>query len=343
MQMFAIAPGISKLVLRNACQLKDTAIEYMLDKCDGITHLQLYAANLVSNQMWLKIFQRYGPQLQTVQLNWLDATFDDEIALEMIKSCPNISRLKLKLCRRLGAGAEDFDSELQHLEHLSLQTTAIITPESLHALVQSRGPQLKTLSLEHFQDLDDSVLAGIHDNCKVLTKLRISENDTATDAGYAALFNDWANHPLKFADFNSDRDVDHNNPNGQEEAIGLADAGFTALMKHSGSSLEHLNIASCRHISLGTFNEVFDGKKVYPALKTIDISFCSRVDTRVIAGIFMSCSAVKKVIAFGCFDVQDVVVPSDVVLIGVPRAQDAIEQFGMGMGLEASRLVGVTA
>lgn len=38
--------------------------------------------------------------------------------------------------------------------------------------------------------------------------------------------------------------------------------------------------------------------------------------------------------AFGCFDVTDVVVPRGVVLIGVPKAQDEIEQFGVGIGVE---------
>ena len=38
--------------------------------------------------------------------------------------------------------------------------------------------------------------------------------------------------------------------------------------------------------------------------------------------------------AFGCFDVQDVVVPRNIALIGVPRAQDAITQFGVGIDVD---------
>ena len=36
----------------------------------------------------------------------------------------------------------------------------------------------------------------------------------------------------------------------------------------------------------------------------------------------------KKVTAFGCFNVIDVAVPKGVALIGVPNAQDAIVQEG---------------
>ena len=33
-------------------------------------------------------------------------------------------------------------------------------------------------------------------------------------------------------------------------------------------------------------------------------------------------------IAFGCFRIENVTVPKGVALIGVPKAHDAIEQFG---------------
>lgn len=106
------------------------------------------------------------------------------------------------------------------------------------------------------------------------------------------------------------------------------------MMKHSGSNLKHLDISSCRHIELGAFIDVFNGAESYPLLEYINVSFCNRVDTTVIAGIFKSCPALKKLVAFGCFDVADVVVPRNIALIGVPRAQDAIEQFGVGIDVE---------
>lgn len=343
--MFAVSPSISKLVIRNACQFKDEAVEYMLEKCDKITYLQIYAGNLISNEMWLKIFKRYGGQLETLKLNWLDATFDDDIAADMVKLCPKLRRLKLKLCRRLGQTTIDAIATLKHLEHLSLQIASESSAESLINLIQARGPDLQTLSLEKFYELDATILASIHEHCTKLSKLRLSDNDLFTDASVSALFTDWANPALRVVDFNSTRDVDNNNPDGPEETVGLGNAGMKALMQHSGFALESLNIASCRHISLSTFNDIFDGQSTYPALENIDVSFCSRVDTRVIAGIFKSCQAIKKVIAFGCFDVQDVIVPREVVLIGVPKAQDAIEQFGIGPGMEdaLSRMVSASA
>ena len=65
----------------------------------------------------------------------------------------------------------------------------------------------------------------------------------------------------------------------------------------------------------------------------------------MVVGIFKSCPALRKLVAFGCFDVQEVVVPKDVVVIGIPRAADAIEQFGVGIDVEdaISRMVEVAA
>lgn len=344
-QIFAIVPNMRKLVLSNTCQLKDGSIDYMLERCHDLRHIQLYAANLVQEGMWHRLFREAGAKLEVLKLKWLDAAFEDLVVRDMVRYCPNLERLKLKLCRRLGEDAVSSISDLPELKHLSLQISQDVSTATLVNLVEKRGSGLLTLSLEKFIDADDSVVEAIHDNCTQLSKLRLSENDTVTDAGYTQLFKDWDNHPLSFADFSSTRDIDNNNSEGPEEAIGLASLGFRALMAHSGAALKHLNIASCRHIELSAFIDVFNGAQNYPALEYINMSFCNRADTGVVAGIFKSCPALKQLVAFGCFDVQDVVVPRNVALIGVPRAQDAIEQFGSGLGVEEaiSRMVEVAA
>ena len=333
-QIFAVVPKMKRLVLGNACQMKDDGVEYMLERCHHLRHIQLYAANLISNEMWQRLFSEVGGNLEVIKLKWLDAAFEDLAVQEMVRDCPNLQRVKFKLCRRIGEDAVSALAGLQKLEHLSLQINREVPTSALCDLIAERGQQLRTLSLEKFIDADDSALVAIHDNCQNLTKLRFSENDTATDAGYAYLFTDWQNPPLTYVDFNSTRDIDNNNPEGPEEAIGMASNGFKLMMQHSGSQLKHLNVSSCRHIELSAFMDVFNGAQRYPALDYINISFCKRVDTSVVAGIFKSCPALKQVVAFGCFDVQDVVVPRNIALIGVPRAQDAIEQFGVGIGVD---------
>jgi DNA repair protein RAD7 len=344
-QIFATVPNVEKLVLGNCCQMKDESIDYMLERCHNLKHLQLYAANLVTDAMWRRLFHEAGEKLEVVKLSWLDASFDDASVEQMVEHTPNLKRLKLKLCRRMGPDGVKAISQLPQLEHLSLLMNKDVSVDVLNDLISKRGPLLRTLSLEKFLDADDSVLSAIHDHCTQLSKLRLSENDTATDAGFAALFTGWANPPLTFVDFNSTRDMDNNNPGGPEEAIGVASAGLKALMAHSGEALKHVDVSSCRHIELSAFMDVFNGAMTYPALEYINVSFCNRIDNSVIAGIFKSCPALKKLVAFGCFDIQDIVVPRNIALIGVPRAQDAIEQHGVGIDVDEaiSRMVEVTA
>ena len=344
-QMFAVVPNMEKLVLANACQLKDEAVEYMLERCHHLKHIQLYAANLISTEMWHRIFREVGENLEVVKLKWLDAAFEDATVRDLVTNSPNLNRIKLELCRRLGEGAVAAISNISKLEHLSLQMNKEIATQTLTGLITKRGPGLRTLSLEKFIDADDSVLDEIHNSCRRLGKLRFSENDTATDSGYARLFTEWSNPALNFVDFNSTRDIDNNNPDGPEDAIGLGSSGFKALMAHSGIALKHLDIASCRHIGLPAFMDVFNGAMNYPELEYINVSFCNRVDNSVLAGIFKSCPSLNKIVAFGCFAVQDVIVPRSIVVIGIPKAQDAIEQFGVGIGVDEAigRMIDVGA
>lgn len=120
-QIFAVVPNLQKLVLGNACQMKDEAMAYMLEKCRNLRHLQMYAPNLVSNDMWERYFKDAGKQLETIKLKWLDDAFEDETVQIMAMHCPNLKRLKLELCRRIGEPALVAIGTMPKLEHLSLQ------------------------------------------------------------------------------------------------------------------------------------------------------------------------------------------------------------------------------
>ena len=269
-----------------------------------------------------------GPQLEFLKLTWLDYSMDDNVFSQLVRYCPNLNRLKLKKCFRLTDVALNALVDLKQLEHLSLRLPTPASSETLVNLISSIGPNLKTLSLENFTDADDDVLSTIHTSCNKLSKLRFTENDYCTDAGFTGLFTEWSNPPLIFIDLSSNRSIDYSKPDGPEEPTGLASAGFEALMGHSGPRLERLDVSSCRHITYETFSNIFDGKKQYPFLKDINISFLTKIDTAIVAGLFRSCPELVKVTAFGCFNVIDVAVPKGVALIGVPNAQDSIVQEG---------------
>ena len=314
--------------LRNAGQFKDEVLDYIIERDIPIKSLQLEATNLISNPKWVEYFEKCGQRLENLKLSWLDYCMDDDTFVFLVRQCSKIKRLKMKKCFRLGDVALGAMMELGQLEHLSLRFPTATTAGVLTDLISSVGPGLRTLSLEGFSDADDDALSMIHSSCTQLSKLRFTENDICTDAAFASLFTNWSNPALAFIDFSSNRSVDYAVPDGPENTVGLASAGFEALMAHSGSRLERLDISSCRHITYDIFSAVFNGEEQYPVLKDINISFLPKIDTAIVAGMFRSCPELIKVTAFGCFNVTEVVVPKGVALIGVPNAQDSIIQEG---------------
>lgn len=317
-------PSLTQINLRFAGQLKDNVLEYMMDRNPQIKNLQLDATNLVSDTCWRRVFQKYGQQLESIKLSNLDFCLDDESVTEMCKHCTGLRRLKLKQCWKTGDESLKAIAGLKWLEHLSLTFVQETEKDRLGGIIANTGSSLRTLSLEGFHNADDSVLELIHSRCHSLYKLRFSDNAVCTDKGFSHLFQNWGNTPLEFVDLSSTRDVDKSNPDGPEEAIGLAPKGFVALMNHSGAGIQKLNISSCRHISHAAFEEVFSEGKQYPHLKELDVSFQPVMDDYLIGCIFRSCPAIKKVVAFACFNVREVRVPTGVALIGGLRAQDPI-------------------
>jgi DNA repair protein RAD7 len=328
MRIFAVVPKVTSLNLRNAGQLKDEVMDYILERKVPLVHLQLDAANLISDAKWREFFEKSGKTLRSLKVSWLDNSFDDETVGHMVRGCPNLRRFKMKKCFKPGDASLEALAGLGHLEHLSLRFTAPTTGPALLSLVRSVGPNLVTLSLEGFENADDGVLSEIHASCRKLAKLRFTDNDYCTDAALTALFTDWANPPLSFLDLSKTRDLDYSNPGGPEQPVGLASNGFKALMAHSGSRLEHLDISSCRHIAYGALADVFDGKRQYPQLKRINLSFLTTIDGFVGTGLFRSCPALQQVTVFGCFAMDRVAVPAGVALIGVPNAHESIVQEG---------------
>ncbi|KAL3451318.1 hypothetical protein BJX65DRAFT_240089 [Aspergillus insuetus] len=323
-KIFTFMPALTHVNLRFAGQLKDQVIDYMLERDLKVKHLQLDAANLVSDQRWQQVFQKLGSQLETLRLSNMDFSLDDETIQVMSKSCTGLQRLKLEDCWKMSDRSLQAIANIQSLEYLSLNLISETQPENLLELVSKIGSNLRTLSLRGFALADDTVLEMIHDKCKLLTKLRFTDNSICTDKGFVKLFDNWSNPPLEFADFSSTRDVDNSNPDGPTDATGLASNGFAALMRHSGSTLRKLNISSCRHISYAAFDDVFADGKSYPLLKELDVSFQTVIDDYLVGRIFRCCPAIQKIVAFACFNVRDARVPRGVALIGGLRAQDPL-------------------
>lgn len=315
-RILALMPDLIKLNLRFVTPMKDNIFDYMVENNKSIRDLHLRAPNLVTDDCWRRFFIKMGPRLQSLKLWDLDAAFDNKTAEVMCENCTGLERLKLQHIVKIGDETLTAISSLKALKHLSLWFSQDTKPEPLLKIISSVGPNLRTLSLQEFKNADDTLLQSIHDHCRSLTKLRFTNNDLCTDQALTSLFRDWSNPPLTYVDFYALRDVDMSNPAGPPEPIGLASNGFIALMEHSGSKIQSLSIASCRHISRDAFETVFDENKRYPHLKNFDISFTGPVDDYIAQCIVRCCPALTKLVAFGCFNIRDLKVNMGVAVIG---------------------------
>jgi DNA repair protein RAD7 len=326
-------PALTRINLRFAGQLKDPVVRYLLDRRLPIRHLQLDAANLISHAAWVDLFAALATQLESLKLaNLNGGAFSDRTVEALVRHCPNLRRLKLTECWDLHDDSLRAIASLPHLEHLTLHFLDDTDPDALLDLVRLRGSQLQTLALTGFHRADDTLLAAIHTHCRHLRKLRLADNACCTDRGYAALFARWSNPPLAELDLSTTRDIDNANPDGPAEPVGLAAAGLAAALRHSGSALQVLRLASCRHVSHAALENGFaaDPPRTYPQLRHLDLSFVPALDDFLTTAIFRSCPALRSLVAFGCFHVRDVRVPAGVALIGGLRAQDSIIVEGGG-------------
>ncbi|KAJ8059292.1 hypothetical protein OCU04_012256 [Sclerotinia nivalis] len=331
-RIFQVVPSIKSLRIRSGIQFKDKVMDHLLATTIKLEHLSLSGSNLISDDYWNRYFTEKGSHLKSFKIYYTDGQFGDDQIDFIAKSCPQLTRLKISHNQKVTDAGIAHISRISTLQHLGLEIQKKTTSKPYVEILDSIGPQLRTLSLGQVHEIDDSVLNAIHDNCQNINKLRITDNSVMTDAGFAHLFTDWYNPPLSFIDLSKNRHVDASVPRDNPDNIGLCSFGFEALMAHSGTILRYLDINSCRHISLQSFEKVFSLEKQYPELQEMNISFCQEVNDFVVGSIFRTCPKLKKLIIFGDFKVRDVRVPKGRILIGMPNA--------MGMQIEGTGLDG---
>lgn len=324
--IFQVATKLKHFKVRCAIQFKDEVMDYLLSRDTSLETFYLSGANLLSETKWHEFIAAKGANLKGLQVYYTDLHFGDDTIVELQRHCPKLQRLKVQNNQKVTDEGVTAIAKLKSLEHLGLHVHHTISSEALVTCITGIGANLQTLSLKIFPEADDTVLQAMHDNCRVLDKLRITDSEAMTDAGFAKLFNSWENPPLQFIDLQKCRQVDAAHPRENPESIGLCSEGFKALMAHSGPKIRNLNIHACRHISREAFEEVFSKTALYPELRSLEISFCEEVTDFVLGSIFRSCPKIKDVNVFGCMKVKEVLVPRGVILVGVPNAQGMVTE-----------------
>ncbi|KAM3458937.1 hypothetical protein MY3296_000084 [Beauveria thailandica] len=324
--IFQVATKLRRFKVRCAIQFKDEVMDYLLSRDTCLETFYLHGANLLSETKWHEFLSAKGGELRRLHVYYTDLHFGDDTIVELRKHCPRLQRLKIEHNQKLTSEGVKAIGALTSLEHIGLQVHHKITSDSLTECIAGVGANLQTLSLKVFPDAGDEVLDAIHNNCRHLTKLRITDSEVMTDKGFVKLFTGWENPELSFIDLQKCRQVDAANPRDNSDKLGLCSEGFKALMAHSGPKIRHLNVHACRHITRQAFEEVFNENAKYPELRSLEISFCEEVTDFILGSIFRACPKIKDVNVFGCMKVKNVLVPRGVILVGVPNAQGMVTE-----------------
>lgn len=319
--VFQSVPSMKSLKVKYAVQFKDEVMEYLLSRDHvELEGFHLHGANLLSNNMFKKFLLSKGQSLQRLQVYYTDKHFDDECLALLKQTTPSLKRFKVSNNQMVsGDGIREL-AHLKNLQHLSTHLHKTVHSDIWVEVISRIGAGLRTLSLRMTPELDNTVLDAIHNNCRTLSKLRITDSEVMTDAGFARLFTGWNNSPLTFLDLQKCRNLDSQKPRENPDNVGLCSEGFKALMAHSGHKLRYLNVHACRHISQDAFEEVFSPDETYPELKEFEVSFCEEVTDFIVASIFRSCPNLRELNVFGCMKLKDVRVPRGKILVGMPNA-----------------------
>ncbi|KAK0636177.1 RNI-like protein [Bombardia bombarda] len=319
-RIFQTVPAIKKLKIRNAIHFKDQVMDYLISRHIELEEIYLAGANLLSEQKWKEFLQKKGQSLKSLRVYWTDKHFGNETLDELGTACPSLERLKVSHNQEVtGDGVKEL-AKLKSLRHLSLDLRNQVHPDIYVNLLREIGPSLETFSVARMPDIDNTVLDALHNSCRSLQKLRVTDSEVMTDEGFVRLFEGWENKGLVFVDLQKCRQLESAKPRENPHNIGLCSNGFRTLMAHSQRTIEQLNVHGCRHISAQAFEDVFAPDKIYPELRKLEISFCEEVNDFVVGSIFRSCPRLRELNVFGCMKVRDVKVPWGKLLIGVPNA-----------------------
>ncbi|KIY51242.1 RNI-like protein [Fistulina hepatica ATCC 64428] len=261
----SLNPKLTDLRL-DFCGHMDTAVLKKLSTAlPHLKSIELLGPFLVKPEGWTTFFQ--GRNLESFLITQ-SPRFDSSCLQALLKdSGVTLRRLRLK---EIGQLNDDFLADiktLNSLTYLDISNPAeSCSDDALVDLLKAVGRSLTHLDLSGHDAITDQLFTiGVANHVTKLEHLIAANTPLLSDAGIAAFFTGWANSPLLQIDLSRDHL--------------LSSASLTALLAHSGSDLEELNINGWKDVSVDALMSIATTAK---ALKAIDVGWCRSVDDFVI-------------------------------------------------------------
>lgn len=181
----------------------------------------------------------------------------------MAESFPLLTELRLAELGKLTDDSLALLHSLTSLKYLDISRAGLdakaLSDDAVVALLSHVGPGLETLVLNHNERLSDlTILEGIRPHCRhSLTHLELAGLTEVTGVAVAGLFVDWnasndddARANAKLTVLNLHRCARPRAAQADARSCwDVDDAGLTAIIEHSGSTLRELDLNSCDQIT----------------------------------------------------------------------------------------------
>ncbi|KAK0468416.1 RNI-like protein [Desarmillaria tabescens] len=280
-------PNLTTLRLDFCGLLSDEVMSVWSTSLPNLVSLQLLGPFLVRPSSWINFFESH-PQLECFKITQ-SPRFDVQCVETLIAtSQKTLHALGL---REIGKMSDEFLNCIKLLEgqltYLDISEPSESCSEAaIIEMLSTVAPTLTHLDLSDHTEVSDKVLQqGLQPYSKAITSLGLKNLPELTDTGVADFFDSWtANPPLTFLDISRIHLLNKN--------------ALLAILAHSGSSLQELNINGWRDIDNETLEEI--GKQARD-LKKVDLGFCRGVDDFTVKSIIEgSKGGLQEVKVWGC-------------------------------------------
>ncbi|KAK8864528.1 hypothetical protein IAR55_001778 [Kwoniella newhampshirensis] len=287
-----LCPNLTSLHLHLCGQLSTDAVSSWGKCLKHLKRLELFAPFLVRKEGWINFFKAVGKHLEGFLVTQ-SPRIDLETIQVMVKSCPNLTELRLAEIGQLNSDCIAALKPLKKLKILDLSFPGTPLPDdTVSDLLSGVGGNIQNLVLADNPDLTDAVLLSIAKHCPQLRSLSLRNAVELTDEGVASFF-----VLLKKRQQPGLVQID------LEKGHDLKEKALRALIDHSGSTVERLSLLGWRELPADAISELTKCTK----LRELNMGWCRNVTDHTVKDILEGCEAVQLLKVWGCNQLSDAV------------------------------------
>ncbi|KAI8643468.1 hypothetical protein BD408DRAFT_442672 [Parasitella parasitica] len=286
-------PKLQYLQLIYCGQITDKSLKAYQERLHDLKSLELSGPFLVTKEAWISFFETVGTRLESFEVRHT-ARFVKECMEALATHCPNVKKLKFGHLSHFNSDWLPYIAQLKKLETLELAWTSnentMNTEDVVHLLSQV-GSGLKDLSIKGGHELTDDILSqGILRHCNHIQRLNLEQCEQLTAPAMVEFLNQWQAKGLTHL--------------GISRCSKFDDTVLDAVLRHSGTTLEYLNLHSLVELTAASGLEMIAGNGVDIApclsLTRLNCGFVRAMDDFVLQKLIQHCTSLQDVQVWGC-------------------------------------------